>query len=1185
MLSFLKDMNKKEKWEYILPAILLSLVTSFTLFIYAPLSLYFSNKNEFWFDFFDIISVLGALFGISSLVFLLLYFVAFFIHKNLYYIVTAIGFIVYISLIIQGNFQTGYIPQIDGASIDWKSLAIHRISSILLWVVVTVVVVAIFRLLKFKGLKTVINVIMTAFFVVFFIITIFLGIQNDGFSRKNNLCITSNNISNYSSEKNFIVFMVDATDASEARGYIDEAALKDFTFYDNMAGLYPFTNHSLPVFIGADPYYCEEDFDEYVANAYRDSYLFSRLQSCNYELQMYETLLPTYENSITRFSNVEDVSIEFDSFSDAMIVQLKMIGLRYAPFDLKRFCEIKPSDISVNQTTGRADISVFSSNNQSFLSFLDVNPTIDDNCIFKFIHVDGAHYPYIYDEKMNVIDESEGSYANNVHATMNMITEYIDYLKANGLYDNSVIIICADHGCSEDRSPYVRSNPLFLVKGFDESHSQMIYNSAPVSFVDLSVAYERLLNGMSSEDIFDWSEGDARERQYFVYNSSLVDGEIVSTNDIEYEYLITGHAGDFESITSTGKMYFYKNVSLQYVFDVLYSLTKNYGYAIILLTILLKVILIPMNIWVQNNSIKMIKMQIPINNIKINHFGDKETISNEIAKLYKKEKYKAWLSTIPMVIQLAIMMVLLNLIKQMALANVQMTFGMLDLALKSKVYGPEIAQMAGFLAGGSSLLFCVCQDKVNVLQKEQSKYGNWLVTAFSVGLSVYLSLSVPLGVILYWVVSNLFSTVWVIVVNIIINPNKYIDYEKLNESKFKLKELESIGGKKSFFNADTKREREDYKRFFSIKNKHLVFYSESNGFYKYFKGFIEEILAHSDMPIHYITSDPNDNIFQIALSETRIKPYYIGEKKLIVLMMKMDADVVVMTMPDLDNYHIKRSYVRKDVEYILVQHGMGSNNLALRKGSMDHYDTVFCCGKRQKDEIIATENVFCLPRKNLIDVGYPLLDEMINSYKEIEHVENSRKKILIAPSWQEDNIIDNCLDKILDSIQDENFDIIVRPHPQHVKHNPKLFEHYKKMYQNKENILIQTDFSTNISVLEADILITDWSGIAWEYSFVTNKPTLFINTKMKVMNPDYQKIDIVPLNIEVRDVIGKSINVEETYRTKEIISQLLNDKDHYKNAITTVRNENAYNLGHSAYVGGRYIIEAVMKKVERRKLQ
>lgn len=159
-------------------------------------------------------------------------------------------------------------------------------------------------------------------------------------------------------------------------------------------------------------------------------------------------------------------------------------------------------------------------------------------------------------------------------------------------------------------------------------------------------------------------------------------------------------------------------------------------------------------------------------------------------------------------------------------------------------------------------------------------------------------------------------------------------------------------------------------------NKHLVFYSESNGFYKYFKGIIEYLLEHTNITIHYITSDASDNIFKMEREYPQIRAYYIGENRLITLMMKMDADMVVMTMPDLGNYHIKRSYVRDDVEYVFVQHGMGSNNMGMRKGCMDHFDTIFCAGPHQVSEVKETEEVYGLSPKNLIEVGYPLIDEI-----------------------------------------------------------------------------------------------------------------------------------------------------------------------------------------------------------------
>ena len=72
----------------------------------------------------------------------------------------------------------------------------------------------------------------------------------------------------------------------------------------------------------------------------------------------------------------------------------------------------------------------------------------------------------------------------------------------------------------------------------------------------------------------------------------------------------------------------------------------------------------------------------------------------------------------------------------------------------------------------------------------------------------------------------------------------------------------------------------------------------------------------------------------------------------------MDADMVIMTMPDLQNFHIKRSYVRKDVEYVYVPHGLDSLNLTMRTGSVDHYDAVLCVGPNQKEEIKKTEEVY-----------------------------------------------------------------------------------------------------------------------------------------------------------------------------------------------------------------------------------
>ncbi len=668
-----------------------------------------------------------------------------------------------------------------------------------------------------------------------------------------------------------------------------------------------------------------------------------------------------------------------------------------------------------------------------------------------------------------------------------------------------------------------------------------------------------------------------------------------------------------------------------------YKLFNNYGIAIILFTLISKIVLLPLSIWVQKNSIKMVKMQPMINKIKIKFFGDKDKISDETSELYKKEKYNAFASLIPLFIQIALLMGLVEVInhpldyivkfneksisnsvevmmkehpevdkdsssKQLVVVNdiktnkvdyssvlskeeindvkkLNMKFLGIDLSWVA-VQKKGIAWIIPLIAGLSSLILCIGQNMMNVLQKEQGAANKYGMLVLSVGLSVYLGMFVPAGVALYWTASNLLAVLQQWLLNIFINPKKYVDYEELEKTRIELDEMMS-STKVKRTKEQIKKEKQDYKKFFSIVNKHLVFYSESNGFYKYYKGVIDYILENTNITIHYITSDYNDSIFDLEKENSQIKAYYIGDRKLITLMMKLDADVVVMTMPDLETYHIKRSYLRKDICYLYYPHGQGSTNLTLRPHATDHYDVVFTTGKHQQDEELIFNKKYKLNRV-IFPFGYPLLDDMIEKYNSGSKKENKKKTILIAPSWQKDNIVDLCLEEILDNLKKEDYDIIVRPHPQHVRHKREYFDNIKIQYEKTKNIEIQTDFSKNSTIFDADLVITDWSDIGFEYAFTTKKPVLYIDTPMKIMNPNYQDIDIEPINVWARNKIGKSLKVDELNRINETVKELLKDKDKYNKAITKVVNEYVYNLGNSSEVGANYTIDLIQKKIKER---
>ncbi len=396
----------------------------------------------------------------------------------------------------------------------------------------------------------------------------------------------------------------------------------------------------------------------------------------------------------------------------------------------------------------------------------------------------------------------------------------------------------------------------------------------------------------------------------------------------------------------------------------------------------------------------------------------------------------------------------------------------------------------------------------------------------------------------------------------------------------------------------------------NMANKHLVFYSERSGFYKYFAGTIAYLLEHGSGVIHYITNDPNDRIFDLAEQEPRIHPYYISEKKCITAFMKMDCDIFVSTLEDLDNYYLKRSRVRDDVEYVFTFHHMTSTHLTANPHAYDHNDTIFCVGPHQVAELRRAEELYGLPARNLVEVGYTLLDENIASYeamygKDAAKTESAEGEgdgtaaakaselpaVLIGPSWQEDNLLDSCLDPMLESLGAQDLRTIVRPHPEYVKRYKARWNAIKERWAQRSDgaaalaegrLEFQDDFSRNDTVFTSDVLITDWSSIAYEFSFSTTKPCIFIDTPMKLGNPNWEEFGLPATDLTLREQIGVSLAPEDAHDVGAKAAELIAHANDWSQTIDTIRHESVFNLGHAAEVSGEYLLQDLLGRTGRK---
>ena len=171
--------------------------------------------------------------------------------------------------------------------------------------------------------------------------------------------------------------------------------------------------------------------------------------------------------------------------------------------------------------------------------------------------------------------------------------------------------------------------------------------------------------------------------------------------------------------------------------------------------------------------------------------------------------------------------------------------------------------------------------------------------------------------------------------------------------------------------------------------------------------------------------------------------------------------------------------------------------------------------------------------------------------------------------------MDSCLDDILAATSGKSWRVVVRPHPQYVRRNPGRISALQNRYEKSDDVIIETDFADSRSLYASDVMITDWSGVAMESSFVTHRPCVFINTPMKVLNPEYTRYESVPMQIEIRNKIGVSMELSEVSGIAEVIGNMLNGQLLPKNEVARIAGQYVYNPGTSGQVGGRYILEAL----------
>ncbi|MBI3318674.1 MAG: hypothetical protein HYZ90_05995 [Candidatus Omnitrophica bacterium] len=369
---------------------------------------------------------------------------------------------------------------------------------------------------------------------------------------------------------------------------------------------------------------------------------------------------------------------------------------------------------------------------------------------------------------------------------------------------------------------------------------------------------------------------------------------------------------------------------------------------------------------------------------------------------------------------------------------------------------------------------------------------------------------------------------------------------------------------RSFF-----RECADLWRFFvglGKDQRRIVFYSENKNYFPYLDGILREILKNPSRTVCYLTSDPADPLFSKAPDRLKV---FFSKRLLPFAVLFLDAKVLVMTMPDLHQYEIRRSV--QGACHVYVFHAMVSTHMMYRWGSFDHYDVVFCVGPHHLAELRRSEELYRTPKKRLLEVGYSPLDRLIGA-RPPSLVQESRR-VLIAPSWGDQNILESCAAEVVRSLREAGFTVLIRPHPEWVKRRPEKLAPLRQAWSGDSGVEWDLGPLRDQTLWGAEALVTDWSGFALEYAFGTERPVLFMDVPRKVKNPRYEELGMTPLEVRLRDRIGKVIPLDRSAQIGGEVQTLLKDPEGYRARIIEERSKSVFHLGRSAQVAAQFLLE------------
>lgn len=347
----------------------------------------------------------------------------------------------------------------------------------------------------------------------------------------------------------------------------------------------------------------------------------------------------------------------------------------------------------------------------------------------------------------------------------------------------------------------------------------------------------------------------------------------------------------------------------------------------------------------------------------------------------------------------------------------------------------------------------------------------------------------------------------------------------------------------------------------------FVIFSDDKRYWRIFEPICRE-LGKRGKSVTYLTQSEDDPAFESDLDNVTAE--CLGkDNKAFARMNFLNANIVLSTTPGLEVYQWKRS---KTVDwYVHIPHA-ATEVVLYRMFGIDYYDAVMISGDYEQRDIRFLEKLRGLPEKELVMVGIPYMDKMAERLMNDTPLPAHERTVLLAPSWGKSALFGVYGGRIIAELLKTGYHVIVRPHPQSFESEKEMIEKLMREYPQSEQLEWNRDTDNYEVLRRADIMVTDFSGVAFDFSLVYDKPIIYANPDFNVDVYDAWWLDYPIWTSTALPRIGCELTEENMPRLKELIDECLSETK-YSDGRRAVKEETWAHFGEGASRAADYLVE------------